>query len=90
MTPGLEYRSVIFYHDEKQKKIAEDVIKEIESEKIWEDPVVTELSPFKAFYEAEGYHQEYFANNPNQSYCRIVIAPKVAKFRKAYHDRLKK
>ncbi len=87
---GTQYRSVIFYHDEKQKKIAEDVIKEIESEKIWEDPVVTELSPFKAFYEAEGYHQEYFANNPNQSYCRIVIAPKVAKFRKAYHDRLKK
>jgi len=87
---GTQYRSVIFYHDERQKQIAEEIINEIESQKLWDNPIVTELSRFKAFYEAEGYHQEYFANNPNQPYCRIVIAPKVAKFRKVYHDRLKK
>ncbi|MGO9480757.1 MAG: peptide-methionine (S)-S-oxide reductase MsrA [Candidatus Kryptoniota bacterium] len=87
---GTQYRSVIFYRDEEQKRISEDVIKEIKSQKIWADPIVTELSPFKAFYQAEGYHQEYFANNPNQPYCRAVIAPKVAKFRKMYHDRLKR
>ncbi len=87
---GTQYRSVIFYHDEKQKRIAEETLKEIESKKIWGDPIVTELSPFSAFYKAEGYHQEYFANNPNQPYCRIVIEPKVAKFRKMYIDRLKK
>jgi peptide-methionine (S)-S-oxide reductase len=87
---GTQYRSVIFYHDEEQKRIAAEVINEIASEKIWDDPIVTELSPFKTFYEAEGYHQEYFANNPNQPYCRSVVAPKVAKFRKLYHDRLKK
>ena len=87
---GTQYRSVIFYHDENQKKAAEKIMKEISDEKIWDDPIVTELSPFGAFYKAEGYHQEYFANNPNQGYCRIVIAPKVAKFRKHYSDRLKK
>ena len=87
---GPQYRSVIFYHDDEQKQTAAVVINEIELEKIWEDSIVTELSPFKAFYEAESYHQEYFANNPNQSYCRVVIAPKVAKFRKLYYDRLKK
>lgn len=87
---GTQYRSVIFYHDEKQKHAAEEIIKEIQSQKIWDDPIVTELSPFKAFYKAEDYHQEYFANNPDQAYCRVVIAPKVAKFRKLYHDRLKK
>ena len=87
---GTEYRSVIFYHDENQKKSAEKIVKEISDEKIWDDPIVTELSPFRAFYIAEDYHQEYFANNPNQGYCRIVIAPKVAKFRSHYRDRLKK
>lgn len=87
---GTQYRSVIFYHDEDQKRIALETIKEIQMEKIWNDPIVTELSPFTAFYKAENYHQEYFLNNPGQTYCRIVIAPKVAKFRKMYHDRLKK
>lgn len=87
---GTQYRSVIFYHDENQKKSAEKIVKEISDEKIWDDPIVTELSPFRAFYIAEDYHQEYFANNPNQGYCRIVIAPKVAKFRSHYRDRLKK
>jgi len=87
---GIQYRSVIFYHDEKQKETAENIIKEISLEKIWDNPVVTELSPFNAFYKAEKYHQVYFVNNPDQPYCRIVIAPKVAKFRKVYHDKLKK
>ncbi len=87
---GTQYRSVIFYHDENQKAAAEKVIKEIAVEKIWDDPIVTELSPFNAFYKAEDYHQEYFANNPNQGYCRVVVAPKVAKFRSHYADRLKK
>jgi peptide-methionine (S)-S-oxide reductase len=87
---GTQYRSVIFYHDANQKQTADEVMKEIESERIWDDPIVTELSPFTAFYKAEGYHQEYFANNSTQPYCQIVIAPKVAKFRKMYHDRLKK
>jgi len=87
---GTQYRSVIFYHNEKQKQTAEETIKEIAKEKIWDDPIVTELSPYETFYKAEGYHQEYFSNNPNQPYCRIVIAPKVAKFRKMYHDRLKR
>jgi len=87
---GTQYRSVIFYHDEEQKRTAEEIIREVEKDKVWDDPIVTELSPFKAFYKAEDYHQEYFANNPNQSYCHVVIAPKVAKFRKLYHDRLKK
>lgn len=87
---GTQYRSVIFYHDENQKKTAENVINEIASEKIWDDPIITELSPFKTFYKAEDYHQEYFANNPNQGYCRIVIAPKVAKFRDHYRGLLKK
>jgi peptide-methionine (S)-S-oxide reductase len=87
---GTQYRSVIFYHDENQKKAAEKIMKDISDEKIWDDPIVTELSTFKGFYKAEDYHQEYFANNPSQGYCRIVIAPKVAKFRKHYRDRLKK
>ncbi len=87
---GTQYRSVIFYHDEEQERIAKEVMKEIEAEKIWTGPIVTELSPFTVFYEAEDYHQEYFANNPNQPYCRAVVAPKVAKFRKMYQDRLKK
>ncbi|HQT92676.1 MAG TPA: peptide-methionine (S)-S-oxide reductase MsrA [Candidatus Kryptobacter bacterium] len=87
---GTQYRSVIFYHDENQKRAAEQIIKDISEEKIWDDPIVTEVSPFKGFYKAEDYHQEYFANNPSQGYCRIVIAPKVAKFRSHYRDRLKK
>lgn len=86
---GTQYRSVIFYHDEEQRQTAEKIIGEIGAEKIWDDPIVTELVPFAAFYKAEDYHQEYFANNPSQGYCRVVIAPKVAKFRTRYADRLK-
>ncbi len=87
---GTQYRSVIFYHDEEQKKVAEQVIKEIETAKIWDAPIVTELAPFEAFYMAEDYHQEYFKRNPYQGYCRVVIAPKVAKFREHYREQLKK
>ena len=87
---GMQYRSVIFYHDDSQKKIAEEVMKEIEKTKIWSKPVVTQLAPLEKFYKAEAYHQNYFKNNPGQGYCQMVIEPKVAKFRKQYFDRLKK
>ncbi len=87
---GTQYRSAIFYHDDEQKRIAEEVIREIEAAGIWDDPIVTEVTPFDRFYMAEAYHQEYFANNPFQPYCQVVIAPKVAKFRKQFVDRLKK
>jgi peptide-methionine (S)-S-oxide reductase len=83
---GTQYRSVIFYHDETQKAIAEETIAEIDKSDIWGKPIVTEVTPFEAFYPAEDYHQDYFKNNPMQGYCRIVIAPKVTKFRKYYTD----
>src|SRR5437870_12813999 len=87
---GTQYRSAIFTHNETQEKVAEEVIAELNDAGIWGDPIVTEVVPFEAFYPAEEYHQEYFRRNPNQGYCRVVIAPKVAKFRKQYLDRLKK
>jgi len=87
---GTQYRSAIFYRNEEQKKVAEDVMRDIEASKIWNAPLVTKLEPFKAFYLAEDYHQTYFANNPNQPYCRAIIAPKVSKFREKYRARLKK
>ena len=87
---GTQYRSAIFYHNEEQKKIAEQVIQKISSAGIWNDPIVTEVTPFDTFYQAEDYHQEYFAHNSAQPYCRVVIAPKVSKFRKEFVDRLKK
>jgi peptide-methionine (S)-S-oxide reductase len=83
---GTQYRSVIFYHDETQKAIAEETIAEIDEAGIWGKPVVTEVTPFEAFYPAEDYHQDYFKNNPMQGYCRVVIAPKVAKFRQHYAE----
>ncbi len=87
---GTQYRSAIFYHDEEQKRVAEDVIREITAEKLWSNPIVTEVAKFEKFYVAEDYHQEYFANNPYQPYCMAVVAPKVLKFRKMYTERLKK
>jgi peptide-methionine (S)-S-oxide reductase len=87
---GTQYRSVIFYHNEEQKAIAEQVIRELDAANIWDAPIVTEVTPFKAFYPAEDYHQGYFGRNYEQPYCRIVIAPKVAKFRKQNVDKLKK
>ncbi len=86
---GTQYRSAIFYHSPEQKQIAEEVIAELEANHLWNDPIVTEVSPVDAYYAAEDYHQEYFARNPYQGYCRVVIAPKVAKFRKQYLNRLK-
>lgn len=86
---GTQYRSVIFFHNEEQKTVAQEVIREINPAKIWGNPIVTEVAPFKAFYKAEDYHQEYFKGNPDQGYCQVVIAPKIAKFRKQYHDKLK-
>jgi peptide-methionine (S)-S-oxide reductase len=87
---GTQYRSAIFYHNPEQKATAEQVISEISAAKIWPAPIVTQVTPFEAFYPAEDYHQEYFARNPTQGYCTIVIAPKVAKFRKQYLSRLKR
>ncbi len=87
---GTQYRSAIFYHDEEQKKIAEEVIQDLNAKKIWDQPIVTEVTKFDKFYPAEDYHQEYFTHNPNQPYCQVVIAPKVAKFRKHFLEMLKK
>ncbi len=87
---GSSYRSAIFYHSDEQKKVAEEVIREVEAEGVYDNPIVTEVKPFDKFYIAEDYHQEYFANNPNQPYCAAVVAPKVAKFRQKFMQRLKK
>lgn len=87
---GTQYRSAVFYHDEEQKRDAEEVIKEVSAERIWPGKIVTEVTPLTNFYPAEDYHQEYFAQNPNQGYCQVVIAPKVAKFRAKYRDKLKR
>jgi peptide-methionine (S)-S-oxide reductase len=86
---GTQYRSVIFYHSEEQKKEAESTIRELDRAGIWNHPIVTQVLPFKAFYSAEEYHQEYFENNPGQGYCRVVIQPKVEKFEKVFRDILK-
>ena len=86
---GTQYRSAIFYHSAEQKAAAESVIAELTDGKLFADRIVTEIAPASTFYIAEDYHQEYFARNPNQSYCAYVVAPKVAKFRKHFLDRLK-
>jgi len=87
---GTQYRSAIFYHTPEQKVTAEQVIAELNSEHVWDGSIITELKPFEEFYPAEAHHQEYFKKNPNQSYCRVVIAPKVTKFRKKFLDKLRK
>jgi peptide-methionine (S)-S-oxide reductase len=87
---GTQYRSAIFYHDDEQKRIAEETIQELNAQKIWDNPIVTEVTKFDKFFQAEDYHQEYFANNPYQPYCQVVVAPKVAKFRKHFIEMLKK
>lgn len=86
---GPQYRSVIFYHSPEQKATAQAVMDELTEQGVWDNPIVTELSPFEVFYMAEDYHQEYFANNAGQPYCQVVIAPKVAKFRRKYLEQLK-
>ncbi len=87
---GTQYRSAIFYHTPEQKAVADEVIAELTASKVWDNPIVTEVAPIDMFYPAEDYHQEYFARNPYQPYCRVVVAPKVAKFRKQYFEQMKK
>ena len=86
---GTQYRSAIFTHSPAQKVEAEGAIAELTSQKVWGDPIVTEITPASAFIKAEAYHQDYFARNPDQPYCRAVVAPKVAKLRKLHFERLK-
>ena len=86
---GTQYRSAIFYHTPEQERVAREVISELEEAGVWDDPIVTEVTPVGEFYVAEDYHQEYFRRNAYQPYCQVVIAPKVAKFRKQHLDRLK-
>jgi len=86
---GPQYRSVIFYHNEEQKKLAEEYKAKLDKAGIWSDPIVTEIVPFTNFYKAEDYHQNYFNDNPNQPYCSFIIRPKVEKLEKVFRDKLK-
>jgi peptide-methionine (S)-S-oxide reductase len=86
---GTQYRSAVFYHSDEQKRVADEVVAELTHAKVFRDPIVTEISAASTFYPAETYHHEYYARNPNQPYCMAVVAPKVAKFRKQFLDRLK-
>jgi peptide-methionine (S)-S-oxide reductase len=86
---GTQYRSAVFYHTPEQREAAERIIAELSAAEGFDAPVVTEVVPLETFYAAEDYHQDYFENNPSQPYCRAVVAPKVAKLRKYFLDRLK-
>ena len=86
---GTQYRSVIFYQNEEQKELAEKYKEELDKSGAWDNPIVTEISPFTNFYPAEGYHQDYYENNPAQPYCSFVITPKIEKFEKVFKDKLK-
>jgi peptide-methionine (S)-S-oxide reductase len=86
---GTQYRSVIFFHDDQQKVIAEQIIKELTETKTWNMPIVTQIEPFKIFYKSEEYHQNYFKNHPEKSYCSIIIAPKIGKLKQHYLGKLK-
>lgn len=86
---GTQYRSIILYHSEAQREEAEKVVRDLDAQGIWNHSIVTQVEPFKVFYSAEAYHQEYFENNPSQGYCRVVIQPKVEKFEKYFSDLLK-
>jgi len=87
---GTQYRSAIFYHSVAQKNTAELVIRELERSHIWEDPIVTQVAPFKTFYPAEDYHHDYYKQHGDEPYCRLVIGPKIAKLRELFIDKLKK
>ncbi len=87
---GTQYRSVIFYKNAEQKKAAESIIAELNKAKVYKSPIVTKVEPLKAFYKAEDYHQNYYANNKSQPYCKMVIQPKLEKFEKVFKDKLKK
>ena len=86
---GTQYRSAVFYHNEEQKETAQKIIEELEKEKIYDDPIVTEVTSFDAFYVAEDYHHNYYERNKNQPYCEFVITPKVKKFKKIFEEKLK-
>ncbi len=85
---GTQYRSVIFYHSEAQREIAERVKKDLDAAGTWKNPIVTEIVPYEKFYSAEDYHQNYYRNNPNQRYCQLVITPKLKKFEKVFKLKL--
>jgi peptide-methionine (S)-S-oxide reductase len=85
---GTQYRSVIFYHSEEQRKTAERIMAELDDSEAWKNPIVTEIVPFEEFYKAEDYHQNYYRNNPNEGYCRVIIAPKLNKFEKVFKLKL--
>ena len=85
---GTQYRSIVLYHSPEQQQTAQAVMAELQANRVWDAPIVTQVEPLEAFYPAEDYHQDYFARNPNQPYCQIVISPKVAKFRQKYLARL--
>ncbi|MWB94546.1 peptide-methionine (S)-S-oxide reductase MsrA [Flavobacterium sp. GA093] len=87
---GTQYRSVIFYKNAEQKKAAESIIAALNKAKVYDSPIVTKLEAYKAFYKADDYHQNYYANNKNQPYCKMVIQPKIEKFEKVFKDKLKK
>lgn len=87
---GTRYRSAVFCHSDEQKKVAEQVVADFTKRKVWGNPIVTQVEKFKEFYPAEDYHNQYYRNNPAQPYCAFIIQPKVAKFRKAFLDKLKK
>jgi peptide-methionine (S)-S-oxide reductase len=87
---GTQYRSAIFYHSDEQREVAEDVMTKLEANDVFSSPLVTEVTELETYYPGEPYHQEYYRQNPNQGYCRVVIDPKVAKFRAAFVDKLKK
>lgn len=86
---GTQYRSVIFTHDDGQRAVAQELIRHLDAQEIWDGAIVTEVTPLEAFYVAEDVHQEYFRRNPNQPYCQVVVAPKVAKFRQRFAHRFR-
>lgn len=86
---GIQYRSVVFYHNENQKALAETYKKQLDESHVFKNPIVTEISPLSNYYPAEDYHQNYFELNPNQSYCQYVVRPKVEKFKKTFKEMLK-
>ena len=87
---GTQYRSAIFYHDEKQKGLAEKYRKELDASGSWKDPIITEISPFKEFFKAENYHQNYYNDNKYKPYCMFVIGPKLDKFERVFKSKMKK
>ena len=87
---GSQYRSVIFYHNDEQRKTAEETIRDLQAEAIWPRAIVTDIRAAETFYPAEDYHQNYFRNNPGQGYCAFVVAPKVAKFRQKFAEKMRR